>query len=432
MIEFVTAAILTLVALAIFIRGLATRSGAIQFPFLFAAVMIGWFLPQAYLLIGRSATPPAGLSITMGYATLCLLAVLVADRTKVPSRGRKFENFDEQKLLIGAALMSAVGALAYYGILNTQASTTSEGLTTGIVTVYFFFYQLQYYGLALCLIVFLHSRSPVALALLIFNLSTISGFIFFGGRRGPLFEVVLIAMSALWFQWRYAPPRFVIILGLVAGALFVVSAGEYRRVVQSVNQDVEYGNVEARLPTIDEIAEIDFAEAFVNYDERRTDEVRNATYEISAATNSLNFDFLTRHWNYLVFKYVPAQFVGQDVKSALQFSEPDIAYQVYGYRRHIGTTDTGFSDSYRALFVFGALLFYFIARAMKWLWANGNRGDLKAQYFYSILIATALLSLTHSTRWFLVALPQALIFSLPVFFFAARRKKTKRTARVPG
>lgn len=431
MLDYIGLISLTLILAYMMISGIIVRSQMLQFPFLYSVVMIGWFLPQAYLLVGRPDLPDLGFAITMGYVLFCSLGVLAADRIKVEPKLNSLEEFEEKKLLIGAIILSGIGYYAYSAYLNTNAEHTAEGLTTGIVTIYFFLFQLQYFGFAFSFIILLKWKSPLALALVIFNLFTIGGFIAYGGRRGPLVEVALIILTLLWFQRRFALPRTAIIAGTLVAAVFVSSAGEYRQTVQRVNSNVRYNDVEARLPTFDEILNINFLDRFLEYDDRRTDEVRNAIYDISFITSDLNFSFGARYWNYLVFRYVPGQIVGHEIKNSIQFPVEDVHAGKSGYRKHLGTTSTGFSDTYGAFFIFGSLVFFLIAWFMKWLWVTACRGDIKSQYFYCILIGTALMSVTHGTLWFVAALPQAFLFSLIVFAFSKKvaKRRSVRFAR---
>ncbi len=414
--------LLFVVTAAIVFQGLGTRqAGILQFPFLAAAVMAGWFLPQALKLHEEPTLPIGGYSLTMLYAAFAMFALWLGDKQRIRST-KPIEQFDERGLAWGALFLSLVGAAAYALILRTTAEKTEEGLTTGIVTIYFFLYRAQYFGYALALILCLRKPSPFTLALVIFNISSLSGFILFGGRRGPAVELFLVSACAFWFQRRWLVPKMFMLVGIALGALFTAAAGRYRTLMQSIN-DPTARTGEARLPTLDEVLSIDWVGEFTEVSPEATFEVTNAVNYVSAAWETLSFDFGLSYWNYLIFRYVPGQFVGHDVKTSLQVALPDLPAQTYGYARHIGTTFTGFADSFTAFGPLGVLVFFLIARMLRHWWDRAERGSIRDQYYYCAMIATALHGITHATLWFVVAVPQLIVFSYFVFHFSPKLAK---------
>jgi hypothetical protein len=416
----VTLSLLVVVVGAVLIRGLFRPGGILEYPFLAAATMAGWFIPQAFLLMGDPSLPELGFDATMGMAALSMLAILLGDRYSSDASVTDIRQYDERSLLIGAACLSGIGAAAYAGLARTSVEQTEEGLTTGIATVYFFFFTAQYFGLALALNMFLRKYSYFALAIVAFDYISMSGFILFGGRRGPLVELVLITLCSLWFQRRLLPPRALFIVGIIGGALFVNGAAHYRGLVTQINASRVEGQA-ARLPTLDEVLQIDFLGQYTSHDPRRTDEVRNAIFYISAALETLNFRLGLDYWNYFVFRYVPAQFVGREAKETLTASLPDLAREVYLYPRWIGTTYTGFADAFLSFGPLGSAVFGLIAAIFAKYWRRAMNGSIRSQYLYCVLITTGLHGITHSSAWFLVFLPQVYLFSWLAFRPIRRR-----------
>jgi hypothetical protein len=239
-----------------------------------------------------------------------------------------------------------------------------------------------------------------------------------------MMEVVLILGCALWFQRRLQPPRTFVIVGVVATALLFNAIGEYRRLVTTIN---EY-STEARLPTLDEFLQIDF---FGKYSLDTAFEARNAIYFTAATAETFKFNFGLEYWNFFVFRYVPGQFVGKDLKEALTVPVSINPSSVYPeYTRHPGTTYTGFADAFMAFAFLGALVYGAIARLLGRLWLSAVAGSLREQYFYCILITCALEAITHGTAWFVVFLLQAYLFSWPIFVFARHRSRGLRLTEV--
>lgn len=397
-------------------RGLTRRAGTLQFPFLAGAVMASWFLPQAMLLMDRGELPSGGYDMTMMMAMFCMIAVLFGTgRVSRLDRPEK-EEHDERRLLHAAVGLSVIGATAYALILQTPVTQTADGLTTGIVTIYFFLFKAQYFGLAISLLILFQRFSFTALALVAFNVMTMSGFILFGGRRGPMVELAMITFCALWFQRRVAPPRFLFVIIIIGSALFFNMIGEYRSLVQRTNE-----NAGGQLPKLSEVLEINFIESFLAYSESRTHEVRNAIYAVAAAAKELEFTFGAEYWNFFVFRYVPGQFVGHDLKAALQFSIDDQKMKIFGYRVQTGTTSTGIADAFTSFSFFGAFVFALISYLFRKLWVKAMKGSIRAKYYYCILITTGLHGITHGTNWFIVFLLQAYLFSWPMFWFARKK-----------
>jgi hypothetical protein len=415
--NFWSFALLAVVVGGVLLRGLARPGGMLEYPFLAAATIAGWFMPQALLLMNDPYLPEGGYDVTMVMAALSMIAIVRGDGFAMRSSAAEIERYDEMRLLIGAAVLSAIGAVAFALLLRTPVEVNEEGLGTGIVTIYFFFFTAQFFGLALSLIVFLRRYSPLAAAIVAFDYISISSFILFGGRRGPLVEFALVTFCALWFRRRLAPPRALFIVGVVASALFVNAAGEYRSLVSSINanRSVEEGG---RLPTFDEVMQIDFIGAFTSGDLGRAAEARNAIFDIAATVETMGFRMGADYWNYMVFRFIPAQLVGRDLKERLTVHLPDPAAEVYGHRALLGTTHTGFSDAFMSFGLAGALMFGLIAALLSGHWRRAMRGSLKSQYFYCILVTTGLHGITHGTTWFVAFVPQALGFSWIVFRWA--------------
>lgn len=415
-------ALLTLIiaTVTVLVAGMRRPSGILQFPFLAAAVCGAWFVPQAIGLVDDLTLPKGAYPTTMLYAAACMAAIWFGYKpASAPPVNR--ETFNERRLLIAAAVMSLIGGAAYTQIFRTPVTVNEQGLTTGIVTIFFFFSKLQYFGLALALLLLLKRFSLFALIIVALNLNMIMGFVLFGGRRGPAVEVTMILLTCFWFQRRFIPPRTLILTLVVFGMIFGNSVGNYRSTVALINSNSE----EVRLPTLSEISQIDFMENFRDVVTSGSFEVNNAVHTIGASSDTLRFTYGVPYWNFFIFSYVPAQLVGRATKDALTLEQPDIRYETYGYIGHIGMTSTGFADSFAAFWMFGVLVFYGFSRMLSRWWSMAMSGSLMMQFLYATSITTAMHSITHSTQWFIAFLPYCLGLYWAVSKFALKRQ-TKR------
>ncbi len=415
-------AVLVAVSGLLIIRGLMLKAGLLGYPFLAATVVVGWFIPQAIGLIDDLMLPPDGYPLTMFYASACLVAVYLGDELAKRPSYLHVVAYDEKRLLIGAGVLSAVGLLAHSMTFRVDIQLNEQGLTTGLVTILFFFAKLQYFGFGIALLLLLNRWSWPALTLVLITLNSIMGFVLMGGRRGPAVDIALISLCTLWFQRRILVPRVALIGGAAIAAIVVNSVGQYRSLVQAMG----------RLPTLEELFTIDFLGDFNRITEEGFYEVRNAIYYVAAAFETANYDFGLSYWNFLIFSYIPAQVVGADVKAALMFVLRDNPVAAYGYQRHPGTTFTGFADSFTSFSFLGVLVFFAISRLFANWWYRANGGDIRAQALYAVSIATALHGVTHATLWFVVFLPMLFIFVLPLFAWARISLVPPKTKRAPA
>jgi hypothetical protein len=404
-IDVVSFGLLAIVVLVLIGRGLATRSGILELPFLAAAVTGGWFMPQAYGLLGEATLPPGGYALTMIYTAACLCALALGWGKVAGVGSAKFQGYSEQKLMFAAIVLSVLGFAAYTQIFQVDIERTETGLSTGIVTVLFFFSKLQYFGLAIAITLLMRRFSWLALAVVLFDLNTILSFVLFGGRRGPAVFVALILATSLWFGRRIIVPRPALIAGFVAGALLINGISSYRQAV------FELG----RIPSLSEVLELDLVEASIGLGDNF--EVRNAVHYIAAAFESSNYDFGAQYWNYFIFSYVPGQFVGAETKAALIVSTDDNALLLYRYVRQIGTTVTGFTDSFTSFSFLGVAVFYGIGALMRRWWNEALIG-VRGQLLYASTLASALEGITHSTQWYFVFALQAVLFIVPALVWA--------------
>jgi hypothetical protein len=231
------------------------------------------------------------------------------------------------------------------------------------------------------------------------------------GRRQDLIEFLTIIMMAFWFQRNLCVPRPAMLVGLVAGALFVNSIGDYRAAAGGADG-----------PSWDTVSNIDFVGNFEHLSEKGGAEIRNAVFSIAAVKRSMKFDLGLYHWNSLVFAYVPAQVVGQSLKQSLYLPLPDPAFEEYFYTPPIGSTWTGLSDAFQSFWYFGTLKFFLIAFVMQKLWLAAQSGNMTAQLLYMLMPVYALEAITHTTQYFVGPWVHMAVFLLPGLMLARRRR----------
>ena len=417
--DFPLLVLVTLAALAVAVWGLLQPDGMLRYPFLASTVYLGWFLPQAIGLSEEAWLPVGGYSILMFMALLCLLGIYSADKVRLrPGRAQLWE-YDERKLLLGSVGLTAFGTFFAFMISSLPPEMLS-GAWTGVATIYLFMAKAQYFGFAVAFLLLLRSFSKLALLVAMFNMYFFLFAIFIGGRRGVALEISLIILTALWFERRIMLPRLMIIALAVIGSLLFNSIGQYRSLTYRGSK-LGYGAGEWSIPSINEIRSIDYIGTLESFAATGSNEVSNAIYYISAVNNSSDFNFGGTYWNDLLFRYVPGQLLGIDFKQSLMLQLYDSTSPIFAYERQIGTTYTGFFDSFSAFWYFGAFSFFLIGIIMRRLYERAMMDDFHGKLFYGLLIAVAMHAVTHSTSWFFVYLPQVFLFVLPVLWMARRR-----------
>jgi hypothetical protein len=276
------------------------------------------------------------------------------------------------------------------------------------------------YGFALSVLIFAKSGSRIALLVAVYGALFYFDRIVIGGRRQDLVEFLLIILLVFWFQRNWCVPRPLMLAGLVLGALYVNSIGEYRSATMDPNG-----------PKWDSVSNIDFIGNLDRITERGGAELRNAVYGVGAITRNLNFDFGLYHWNALVFGYVPAQIVGRELKESLYLPIPDVGLDRYSYSPPTGSTSTGLADAFQSFWYFGCLKFFVIAVIMRKLFIAARAGNITAQLLYVLLPVFALEAITHTTQYFVSPWVHLTIFLLPALLLARRRSRQRRSDRAP-
>ena len=403
------------------VQGLVRRGGIYQHPFLAGAVFAGFVLPQFVGLSRDRFLPSGALDATLVLAILsagmCWLGAIVVRR---PMRAGNWE-FSDKRLLIISAVLSLLGGYFYFALSRLPPEMVNVSQWSGLPVAYLFFARILTYGFALSVLLYARNRSPWALAIAIYGAMFCLDRILIGGRRQDLVEVLTIILLAFWFQRGWCLPRPVMLAGLVAGALFINSIGDYR--AATLTRDG---------PQWHSVAEIDFVGNFERLTESGGAEVRNAVFTVAALGRSMKFDLGIVHWNQLVFSYVPAQIVGRELKEALYLPMARPLYEEYFYTPAMGSTLTGLADAFQSFWYFGCLKFFLIAFVMQKLWLAARGGNLTAQLLYMLMPVYALQAITHTTHYFVSPWVHLGIFLLPALLWARQPIRRRKASELPA
>lgn len=413
--------------LVILTWGLMRRNRMIQYPFLAAAVFLGWMLPQFMGLRQFPFLPPGSLDKTILMTILCLGAAYwgYVGNTRV---ARLFWwDFNKRRLRLGSAVLSLAGAFFFFQVSLLAAEVTAQygGAWTGIITIYVFFARLLTVGMVIALILHLRQPSWLTWGVILFDLAFYLDRIIIKGRRAAMVELTLITLMALWFNRRWLPQRWAMITVMVIGSLVINSIGEYRKTMLGDDQTTWSG------AGLKEILEIDYTGNLKDLasGDIQSHDLLNAAMDIDATDHLLKFDFGLSHWNRFVETIVPGQWVGHDVKHSLMIDFDDVAYRQFSHDPYSGSTHTGLSDSFLSFWYFGAVKFFLIGLIMSRWYGAAVRGNIVAQMILMLVINDSLQAITHSTQPFFNVFIVLVVFLLPVLMYA-RRKPANRLAIV--
>lgn len=396
--------ILLLAGLGLIAWGMGGRDRIYQFPFLISAVLLGWIMPQLAGLARASFLPPEALDMTIFMTILTVGACWLGYNWPVRSMRFMAMPMNVRRLEIACAGLSLVGAFFFYKISTLPEEVVNASQWTGTIVAYDFFARALNYGFILGILVYLMRRSPVALAVCLFDGAFYFQRIVIAGRRAVMLEFAAAIGLAFWFQWRIVPPRVLVLAGLAVGALFINAIAQYR--AATLDRDG---------PRWEDVLQIDLLGNFEQILDQGGDELANAAYIITATERRSAFDFGAFNWNALVFAYVPAQIVGAALKKSLylDLGLGNPMFDEFMYKPRLGTTTTGMADAFGSFWYFGAVKFFLVAVIMRKLYLAAMQGNVVGQACYITLLTPSLHTLTHHTQWFFNAWVHMAIFLLP-------------------
>jgi hypothetical protein len=417
-----TPLLLVFVAVCCFLlcAGMRRRGAIYEFPFLAGAVFAGFALPQFIGLTADPFLPSGALEKTLVMSILCASMCWIG---YVANRGplRIFNwDYDDGKLLKVSIALSLAGCYFYYKFSQLPEEVLKSSQMSGLPVAYLFFARLLSYGFAIAVLLYAKNRSRIALAVALFGSTFYLERIVIAGRRAELIEFCAIIALAVWFQRGRCIPRGLMLGGLIFGTLLVNSIGEYRSATMS-----DEG------PRWDAVLQIDFFGNLERLTKQGGAELTNAVYYIEATDRTMRLDFGLSHWNELVFRYVPAQLVGADLKEALTLTVDTPAQGEFRYTPVTGSTLTGMTDTFQSFWYFGSLEFGIIAFVLSRLWKSACLGSFTAQLVYVLMLAQALESITHSTDNFIAPWVHMGLFLIPALMLARRHLSAKGTAALP-
>jgi hypothetical protein len=390
------------------------------YPVGVALLFMAWVVPQAIQIETSGLGEFHDAHFTWAYATLCLIATTVGFRAGLRHGPLGWcPALAVRPLLGGTIALVVLGgfcALKVYGMAEAD-DLGSEW--TGAITAYNLGAQALIYAFALSWLIYLRTGRPIFLALMCLALLFVVPGLMAGVKRSVIFELAFVFAAGLHFARGVRLNRLALVAACIFGTVLIHQIGAVRDYIAE-----GHGNaVQAVVSGV-------MFERFEYFNLERAPELSQAVSDIAIYNETMQFDGFAHHWNKLVHQYVPAFLLGQETKDGLKVDVMggygEATANVYFSR---GATRTGFSDSFRGFWLFGAVLFLVIGWVFGRLYTSSLDGNLPAQFYYLVLFSDGLLAITESTTRFVSQIPFLLLATLPIFLFAtAGRRRTVRYA----
>ncbi len=410
--------LLALTATIAVLRSIAASPvGYLRVPFLTGAILLAWFVPQA-VATARSELPvPAEGMVTLNLVALFSYLGMIGGWAIERPRGRgaraplppalhnALSRADEGRLLltVAAFVLFALGVQILIQLQPTAALTARQ--PSGPITILRLLASLNPVAFVLAFSYLLLRVHVVSLALFLLSLLTFAAPVLLHFKRSEIVELGLAGAYCLWAMRRVALPRIALPGLVVAGLVVLFGVSEIRSRAGYVSGGD--GGLTRQLPSVTELASVDWPAVVTAKLGTMTDEYRNGAYFLASIQEEDTLGLGRMLWNKTVRSWVPAQLVGDGAKRALLTDLPTFedALDAEGAVWKTGTTVTGFPDTFLDWDVLSLLVFALSGWIAAHAYHRGLAGDLSQAAIYPSLAALCVSAFTHSGYALLMAMP---------------------------
>ena len=409
---------------ALIAASLARPARIFEYPYFMAFAFAVFIAPQAWVLtrfpggVKDSAVEDVFLMASLCIAA-CYLGYQIAPNKAIVRWASR--PIDTQRLFHIGVIYTAIALALSARFGNIDVETAENGGMTGIATILLFFIQLGQLGFAICF--FSALKKPSITHITWAAISVIPQIqIALFGRREPAALLALTVGAGLFFIRGVRPTRLVIAASVLFAMIAIPLTGAYRS--QVAGRDM------------DNIREIEVKENLQDF--LTTEgilELRNAAAVIEATRGSGDYQLGKAYWNHLVFRYVPAQFLGADFKQGLMFQTDELeapGQTALGFVLSRGSTLTGMGDTFQQFGWLGCLFFVLPAILYRSIWKACREGHIYAQILYATTISSAMRAVTHWSLDFLPGFLYYLIFLEIARLYAKKPSRPSSGTKLPS
>ena len=341
-------------AIGIVVYGIFVRGGYCQLSFCVACLMLGWALPQFRSLLVAEFFPREAIDALAPMIFFVFLALVTGWWLGGNKVTNESTSLDVDRGHTALVVMTVIGAVLQFALRNMAAEQV--GLWSGPITILAALSSVTDVAFAFSFLCCLRSRHKLYLYLAIVNFCIMAPGTILSARRGSSMEIIAILVVGMWFQRRWQMPRVAVICGVVLAIIAANNIGNIRAVIFTIDST---GKTISRDYSWSDFLNPDLYSEFKDLSEISAQEVKNAAYIVASVARTGQYNYGASLWNAVVAAYVPGQFIGVEAKHALLVGQQglDAATDNFNYTAAVGTTPTGFSDSFQMFWYFGALIF---------------------------------------------------------------------------
>ncbi|MBN2783916.1 MAG: hypothetical protein JXR25_03755 [Pontiellaceae bacterium] len=393
---------------------LIRRNRIFEFPFWAGVISMGWFFPQAIGGLAADKYPEGAYASGMLFASICTMALWVgyvqATKKRDPGSGGWLDSrFKIRWVFYAGALLCLAGFYFEWKLNSLPEEMLKATQWTGATVKYHFLASVFKFGFLALWLLYLEERKTANVRLLIFlvpSLLLLLEAAVINGRREAMMNIVAYLLICPWFVRRISIPRWMLVVGLLLGLVLINSIGLYRGIMKQKDLPLSE-RLKAAL-------QADYTQESKETMKNSGKEFDNYIFYRQVYAEDGGYNYGLKHWNGLVFNYVPAQWVGRGTKDALMISIQDntieTARQRYGHTLGVGTTLPGYTDAFGSFWWLGFIKFYIIGWMMGGLYRHAMNGSFFAQLLYVYALGDAMRGITHGTH--------AILCGIWVYFFA--------------
>lgn len=375
-------------------------------PSIAAMLCLVWFIPQLVMAWFNSD------EISIGYAVYCLAGAFFLASVrwgwKIAANAASL-NTGEQHLqavaLPALVLFTALSISLNIQFLRAADAYRDVSQWSGGGTIVAFFSTIRYLAFALTALHFFHRRSWLAFLMMAGNGLIIVMIAFGEFRRTDLISLLVVLAGLFAFLRGRMPPLLITLASGLSAVVAVYAITDIRQVFGTALMD---GESRLSLYTTGVLLNINFLESIADALKLSPD-IQNGINIVSYAIETLDFRYGAELWNDMVWQYIPAQLVGDEVKTYFLIGERASIYNVisnyFGYFQLTGTTRTGIGSAFLDFSLLGGVFFGLMGWAMAKIFRRALSGDIISQAFYLALIPTVLVSFTHGYSFFFTQFP---------------------------
>lgn len=393
-----------------------SKTGILTYPFLAGLVIATYSIPQLIAVSFDPLVPQNGLLIMTIMVPLSMILGIIGWHLGIRNGSKNLRlgalknlesfNIQNERFLISLSALTLIAIIARILITFMTISQEVGIQPTGPIVIIRTIAGTGTIALFLSALLYFRRTSPLYLGFFTVNVLVTASYSFIDLGRSEFVEFGMVIALALWFARSYVVPRAFVAITIIGFTVVVYAMSDLR--TQS-RQHEDWTGESVTIIDKELWASVDVKNA-VSYAVSSAHDIRNGIYISAYVDDQQKHTYGTGGWDYLIWRWVPGQIIGPNIKQALMFN-PD-RYSIYqslefeyGYYRNMGTTVTGFGMAFREFWFLGAIIFLTTGWVLGRWWFRACMGDIWSQIIYASVISSSLISFTHHAYWFWLELP---------------------------